>query len=168
MRKGCSFQVSDPSNGSGSRTQAKVGVLLVLSSPSANWLKARGAGWLSDIMTEELGESSIAITGSPSVSVGVLPTSVEFWVWRGGMMIQGGQFEYTVKCWDSNSIGNVGGHQGGIGVNSNGFLRCWTKGVSTPDLIVMELRMVCRQTDLASACVLRPLNHLEMGCLTEF
>ena len=132
---------------SGSQTQAKVGVLLVLSSPLANWLKARAsAGWSSDIMMEVLGESSIAITGSPSVSAGVLPTSAEFQVWRGfrpqaqsskfgrgfarecrvpslagvspasaefqvwqgGMTIQGGQFEYTVKCWDSSSMGMKG------------------------------------------------------------
>ena len=30
----------------------------------------------------------------------------------------------------------------------------------TPDLIVAEFRRGCGQTDLASACVLRPLNHL--------
>ena len=60
-------------------------------------------------------------------------------------MIQGGQFEYTVKCWDSNSIGDEGGHQGGIGVNSNGFLRCRARGASTPDLVVTEFQMV--QTD---------------------
>ena len=34
------------------------------------------------------------------------------------------------------------------------------QGVSTPDLIVMEFRMGCGQTDLASACVLCPLNRL--------
>ena len=28
----------------------------------------------------------------------------------------------SVKCWDSNSIGDEGGRQGGIGVNSSGFL----------------------------------------------
>ena len=49
---------------------------------------------------EVLGKSLIAVMGSPSVSAGVLPTSVEFWVWRGGITIQGGQFEYTVKYWD--------------------------------------------------------------------
>ena len=57
------------------------------------------------------------------------------------------------------------------GVNSDGFLRRWTRGVSTPDLIVTEFRMGCGQTDLASACVLRPLNHLvldfKMGGFTE-
>ena len=91
--------MSDPSNGSGSRTRAKVGVLLVLSSLSANRLKAwASVGWSSDIMMEVLGESSIAVTGSPSVSAGVSPASAEFRVWWGGMTIQGGQFKYTVKC----------------------------------------------------------------------
>ena len=65
-----------------------------------------------------------------------------------------------VKCWDSNLIGDKGGRQGGIGVNSDGFLRCQARGASTLDLIVTEFRMGCGQTDLASACVLRPLNHL--------
>ena len=75
----------------------KVGVLLVLSSPSADWLKARAsAGWLSDIMTEVLGESSIAVTGSPSVSAWVSPASAEFRVWQGGMMIQGGQVSSNI------------------------------------------------------------------------
>ena len=65
-----------------------------------------------------------------------------------------------VKCWDSNSIGDEGICQGRIGLNSNGFLRHWTKGASTLDLIVTKLWMRCRQTDLASACVLHPLNCL--------
>ena len=47
-----------------------------------------------------------------------------------------------------------------MGVNSDGFLQHRTRGASTPDLIVMEFWMVCGQTDLASGCVLRPLNHL--------
>ena len=34
------------------------------------------------------------------------------------------------------------------------------KGALTPDLIVVEFRSGCRQMDLASACVLCPLNHL--------
>ena len=76
-----------------------------------------------------------------------------------------------VKCWDSNLIGDEGGRQGGIGVNSNGFLRCRARGASTLDLIVMEFRMGCRQMDLASACVLRPLNRLvlyfKVGGMTE-
>ena len=59
-----------------------------------------------------------------------------------------------------NSMGDEGGRQGRIGVNSDGFLRRRTKEASTPGLMVMEFRMVCRQTDLASACVLHPLNHL--------
>ena len=65
-----------------------------------------------------------------------------------------------VKCWDSNSMGDEGGSQGRIGVNSDGFLRHWAKGASTPDLMVTEFWMACGQMDLASACVLRPLNHL--------
>ena len=76
-----------------------------------------------------------------------------------------------VKYWDSNSIGDEGGCQGRIGVNSDGFLQRWTKGVSTPDLIVTEFGMGCRQMDLASACVLCPLNRMvldfKMGGLTE-
>ena len=47
-----------------------------------------------------------------------------------------------------------------IEVNSEGFLRCRTKGASTPDLMVTEFWMGCGQMDLASACVLRPLNRL--------
>ena len=35
-----------------------------------------------------------------------------------------------------------------------------SKGVSTLDLIVVEFQSECEQTDLASACVLRPLNCL--------
>ena len=42
----------------------------------------------------------------------------------------------------SNSIGDEGGCQGGIGVNSNGFLRCWARGASTPNLVVTGFRMV--------------------------
>ena len=72
-----------------------------------------------------------------------------------------------VKYWDSNSMGEEGGCQGRIGVNSDDFLQCWTKGASTPDLMVMEFRIVCRQTDLASACVLRPLNRLVLYFKTE-
>ena len=78
-------------------------------------------------------------------------------------MIQGGEFEYTVKCRDSNSIGNEGGCQGRIGVNSNGFLQRQARGASTPDLIVIEFQMGCGQTDLASACVLRPLESFGPG-----
>ena len=33
-------------------------------------------------------------------------------------------------------------------------------GASTLNLIVAEFQKGCRQMDLASACVLRPLNHL--------
>ena len=56
--------------------------------------------------------------------------------------------------------GDEGERQGRIGVNSDGFLRHWTRGVSTPDLIVTEFWMGCRQMDLALACVLCPLNCL--------
>ena len=66
----------------------------------------------------------------------------------------------TVKYWDSNSMGDEGGHQGRIGVNSNDFLQRRTTGVSTPDLMVTEFQMGYRQMDLASACVLHPLNRL--------
>ena len=90
---------------------------------------------------------------------------IEFRVWDGGR-----EYE-TVKYWDSNSIGDEGGRQGGIRVNSDGFLRRRARGVLTPDLIVMEFQMVCGQTDLASACVLHPLNHLVLyfktGGVTE-
>ena len=47
-----------------------------------------------------------------------------------------------------------------IGVNSDGFLRRRAGGSLTPDLVVMEFRRGCGQMDLASACVLRPLNRL--------
>ena len=57
-------------------------------------------------------------------------------------------------------MGDEGGHQVRIGVNSNRFLQHRTKGASTPDLIVMEFWTVCGQTDLASAYVLCPLNRL--------
>ena len=67
--------------------------------------------------------------------------------------------------------GDEGVRQGRIGVNSDGFLQRWTKRVSTPDLIVMEFRMGCGQTDLASAYVLHALNCLVLnfktGGLTE-
>ena len=68
-------------------------------------------------------------------------------------------------------MGDEGGRQGGIRVNSDGFLRHWARGASTLDLIVTEFRMGCGQTDLASACVLRPLNclvlYFKMGGVTE-
>ena len=57
-----------------------------------------------------------------------------------------------------------------IGVNSNGFLRRRAKGASTLDLIGTEFWTVCGQTDLASACVLHPLNclilYFKMGGVT--
>ena len=77
----------------------------------------------------------------------------------------------NVKCWDSNSVGDKGACQGGIGGNSDGFLRHWTRGASTPNLIVTEFWMGCGQMDLALACVLRPLNCLvldfKMGGVIE-
>ena len=76
----------------------------------------------------------------------------------------------SVKCWDSNSIGGEGGCQGRIRVNSNGFRWCRARGASTLDLVVTEFRMGCGQMDLASACVLRPLNclvlYFKMGGMT--
>ena len=62
--------------------------------------------------------------------------------------------------------GDEGVCQGRIRVNSDGFLRHWTRGLSTLDLIVREFQMGCRQTDLASACVLRPLNRLVLDFKT--
>ena len=47
-----------------------------------------------------------------------------------------------------------------IGVNSDGFLQCRAEGSLTPDLVVTEFRRGCGQMDLASACVLHPLNRL--------
>ena len=47
-----------------------------------------------------------------------------------------------------------------IGVNSDGFLRRRAEGSLTLDLVVTEFRRGYGQTDLASACVLRPLNCL--------
>ena len=70
--------------------QVRVGVLLALSRPSANLSKAWvSEGWSLDITTEVLGASSIAVTGSPSVSTGASPARAEFQVWQGGMTIQG-------------------------------------------------------------------------------
>ena len=63
-------------------------------------------------------------------------------------------------------MGDEGGCQGRIGVNSDGFLRRWTKGASTLDLMDTEFRMGCRQMDLASACVLRPLNRMVLNFKT--
>ena len=57
-----------------------------------------------------------------------------------------------------------------IGINSDGFLRRRAEGSLTPDLVVTEFWRGYRQMDLASACVLRPLNHLvlyfKMGGVT--
>ena len=47
----------------------------------------------------------------------------------------------------------------GLELTPMGSFDVWTRGVSTPDLIVAEFWMGCGQTDLASACVLRPLNR---------
>ena len=73
---------------------------------------------------------------------------------------------YAVKYWDSNSIGDEGECQGRIGVNSDGFLRRRAEGASTPDLVVTEFRRGCGQMDLASACVLCPLNRLVLDFKT--
>ena len=43
------------------------------------------------------------------------------------------QFHH-VKCWESNSIGARGHVKEALEVNSNEFLRCWGRGMSTPDL----------------------------------
>ena len=55
--------------------------------------------------------------------------------------------------------GGKGVRQGKIGANSDEFLRRWAKGALTLDLIVTEFWKGCGQMDLASACVLRPLNR---------
>ena len=59
----------------------------------------------------------------------------------------------------------------GLLVNSDEFLRRWTRGVLTLKLTVTVFQMGCGQTDLASACVLHPLNRLildfKTGGLTE-
>ena len=65
-----------------------------------------------------------------------------------------------VKYWDSNSIGDEGGCQGKIGVNSDGFLRRWTKGASTLGLMVTEFRMVCGQTGPGFSLCATPLESL--------
>ena len=43
-----------------------------------------------------------------------------------------------------------------------------SEGVSTPDLIVAEFWSGCGQMDLASACVLRPLNRLVLDFQVGF
>ena len=45
-------------------------------------------------------------------------------------------------------------------IGANGFLQRRAGGSLTLDLVVTEFQRGCGQTDLASACVLRPLNHL--------
>ena len=63
--------MSEPSNGLGSQTRARVGVLLKLSSPSANLLKAWGSeGWSSDITMEVPGTFLMAVAGL-LLSVGI-------------------------------------------------------------------------------------------------
>ena len=47
-----------------------------------------------------------------------------------------------------------------IGINSDGFLRCRAEGLLTLDLVVTEFQRGYGQTELASACVLCPLNRL--------
>ena len=71
-----------------------------------------------------------------------------------------GRSSNVVEYWDSKLNRGLGGCQGRIRVNSDGFLRCRAEGSLTPDLVVTEFRRGYGQTDLASACVLCPLNHL--------
>ena len=47
-----------------------------------------------------------------------------------------------------------------IGVNSDVFLQRRAEGSLNPDLVVTEFQRGYGQTDLASACVLCPLNRL--------
>ena len=92
-----------------------------------------------------------------------LGEQVEVWWYTGPEML-----ERNVKCWNSNSMGARGYVKGGLELTLLGPFNV-EQGGSTPDLIVTEFRSECKQTDLASACVLRPLNHLvldfEMGRL---
>ena len=65
-----------------------------------------------------------------------------------------------VKCWKIELKEGGGTSRKDGKANSNGFLRCETGGVPTPDLVVTEFWRGYGQTDLASAYVLRPLNLL--------
>ena len=75
-----------------------------------------------------------------------------------------------VKCWNSNSMGARGYVKEGLELALMGSFDVEPRGVSTLDLIVTEFWKGCGQTDLASACVLHPLNRpvldFEMGGLT--
>ena len=57
----------------------------------------------------------------------------------------------------NRSRGNI---KEGLVVNSDEFLRRWAGEVLTLDLVVAEFWRGCGRMDLASAYVLRPLNHL--------
>ena len=50
------------------------------------------------------------------------------------------RFYYTIKCWELNSRGDRGYVKEGLVVNSDGFLRCWARGASTLDLVVVEFQ----------------------------
>ena len=74
-----------------------------------------------------------------------------------------------VKCWNSNSMEARGFIKERLELTPMGPFDVEQEGASTPDLIVVEFRKGCGQMDLASACVLHPLNRLvldfEVGSL---
>ena len=70
-----------------------------------------------------------------------------------------------VKCWDSNSMGMKGYIKEGLELTPMCLFNVG-QGRCHPDLIVMEFRMGCGQTDLALACVLHPLNCLVLDFKT--
>ena len=58
-------------------------------------------------------------------------------------------------------MGDEGGHQGRIGVNSDDFLRCWTKAASTLDLIVYRVLDGVRTDGPGFSLCAAPLESLD-------
>ena len=61
-------------------------------------------------------------TDGPGFSLCAAPLELSGPGFHGVERRLGERVEVCVKCWDSNSIGDEGGRQGRIGVNSDGFL----------------------------------------------
>ena len=102
---------------------------------------------------EVLGASSIAVTGLPSVPTEALPARAEFLVWWGGMTIQGLVWIYC-EVLMMNSRGDV--KEGWV--NWGIYLTLYG-GAPTLGQVDSEFQRWHGRTDLASAYVLRHLNH---------
>ena len=59
--------------------------------------------------------------------------------------------------------GDEGGHQGRIGANSDGFLRHWTRGASTLDLIVYRVPDGVRTDGPGFSLCAAPLESFDPG-----